>query len=591
MRLSILLSAAVVPLLMAGCMSVMKAPEPTGSAARESQNADFANALSSFAKGKIEQHVYGAASWEATTRFLDAAEQQPENENVVRHAVFGLIFNGKHEQAIELLKKACRANPTNVEMQISLGSIYQLTGNLPNAIEVFEKALERRPTEAQSYMNLAGALLQNNQQQKALEYLRKGSSASSNSYQLSNMALREANMNLAQRNLEGAIPWFAFLAENSRVNRGRFLGTVAEIYHSIGRTNDAIRYLEMTAGEQLSEPDLAVKLALDLAQENPQKILNILRKLDERHPDSFLVRLVMGSVYGMMKQYDKAVAVFQKLEAVAGKERADIYLALADIYYRMESSSNALRYVEKAIADESAGPEAFVRSAILLVDRDGDKALAVLLDGRERFPDDLPILSTVAFLYGIRKEYDKAIAAFQDTLDAAEREGTGKLSGRFYLNYGSVCERSGDLARAEKVFQECLSIYPDNHQVLNYLAYMWAEKGKNLDEGFRLVKRALELDPENGAYLDTLGWIYYMQGKHDLALEYLTRALKIIKSDAVIFDHLGDLMKARNNNKEAASYWQKSLAADPGNEALRKKMLDNGIQPATASPLTGSKQK
>ena len=91
---------------------------------------------------------------------------------------------------------------------------------------------------------------------------------------------------------------------------------------------------------------------------------------------------------------------------------------------------------------------------------------------------------------------------------------------------------------------------------------MYAEDGKNLDEALTLVRRALEIDPENGAYLDSMGWVYYQRGDYEKARSFLEKALQFVE-DPVIYDHLGDTALKANNPQAALRYWEKSLEMEP----------------------------
>lgn len=99
---------------------------------------------------------------------------------------------------------------------------------------------------------------------------------------------------------------------------------------------------------------------------------------------------------------------------------------------------------------------------------------------------------------------------------------------------------------------------------MNYLAYMWAERGINLDKALEYATRAVKLAPEEGAYLDTLGWVYYQRGEYGKALDFLKKAARRIPDDPVVCDHLGDTWDALKEPGKARYYWQKSVNLEPG---------------------------
>ena len=115
-----------------------------------------------------------------------------------------------------------------------------------------------------------------------------------------------------------------------------------------------------------------------------------------------------------------------------------------------------------------------------------------------------------------------------------------------------------------------------NAAACNYLAYMWAEKGVKLDQAFKYVSKALKLNPKSGAFLDTLGWIYYMNEQYKEALEQISHAAEIIPDDPTIIDHLGDVFDKLGDEKQALSHWERSFVLDPENAKVAEKLSQHG---------------
>jgi tetratricopeptide (TPR) repeat protein len=103
---------------------------------------------------------------------------------------------------------------------------------------------------------------------------------------------------------------------------------------------------------------------------------------------------------------------------------------------------------------------------------------------------------------------------------------------------------------------------PTHAQALNFLGYMLADRGERLEEAVSLIDRALALDPDNGSYLDSLGWAYFKLRRHDDARHYLSRAAEQLPSNSVVQDHLGDALAALGRHADAIAAWQRALAGD-----------------------------
>jgi tetratricopeptide (TPR) repeat protein len=129
-----------------------------------------------------------------------------------------------------------------------------------------------------------------------------------------------------------------------------------------------------------------------------------------------------------------------------------------------------------------------------------------------------------------------------------------------------------DYENVAKAMMETLELDPDNANANNLLGYMWAEQGINLDESIALIERALELEPDNGAFIDSLGWAYYKKGWLERALKQLELAASSIPDDPVILDHLGDVYFDLERFDEAEKAWEQSLENDPGSIEVKEKL-------------------
>jgi Tfp pilus assembly protein PilF len=149
---------------------------------------------------------------------------------------------------------------------------------------------------------------------------------------------------------------------------------------------------------------------------------------------------------------------------------------------------------------------------------------------------------------------------------------------------GAMYERQKKYDASEAEFRKVLKINPDNAEALNYLGYMLADRAVRLDEAYQLIKKAIDQDPGNGPFLDSLGWVYYRQGKLEEAEQMLTRALEKIGQDPTVHDHLGDVYAKLGKTREAVTQWQASLKAsqtqtpgesDPDEVAKVTKKIDD----------------
>ena len=136
---------------------------------------------------------------------------------------------------------------------------------------------------------------------------------------------------------------------------------------------------------------------------------------------------------------------------------------------------------------------------------------------------------------------------------------------------GSAFERHGDYAEAEKYFRKCLELSPRFAEAMNYLGYMWAERGEKLDEAKKLIEKAVELEPQNAAFLDSMGWVLFKLKQPREALGWLQKAVQHAKEpDPTLYDHLGDIYCDLRQLDKARDAWRKSLDLEPNDQVKQK---------------------
>ena len=140
-------------------------------------------------------------------------------------------------------------------------------------------------------------------------------------------------------------------------------------------------------------------------------------------------------------------------------------------------------------------------------------------------------------------------------------------------------ERSKKWENAEKDFLLALKLSPDQPLVLNYLGYTWIDFGINLDEAENLIKKAVKLRPNDGYFVDSLGWAYYRKGEYKRAVNELEKAVSLVPYDPIINDHLGDALFRAGYKNEAIYQWKRALLYNPDEElkAIIKLKLNKGL--------------
>ena len=165
----------------------------------------------------------------------------------------------------------------------------------------------------------------------------------------------------------------------------------------------------------------------------------------------------------------------------------------------------------------------------------------------------------LAFAYRKLEDTASEIQTYKHGLARVKDEQSAE---KLLFTLGAAYERSNMFDSAIAIFNTLVIEKPENHQALNYLGYMLADKGVELMRAKELIEKALELAPDNPAYLDSYGWVFYRLGEYKKAKKYLEQAAGLTK-DAVIFNHLGDAYDALGDTKKAEEWRGKALELDP----------------------------
>lgn len=264
----------------------------------------------------------------------------------------------------------------------------------------------------------------------------------------------------------------------------------------------------------------------------------------------------LGFAQMQLGEYDGAIATFERARGVAkGDTTYDTYLAQAHLNARhYDQARTLLQPLRAARPDDPRLAQLEARALVGSGKR--DEAIGVLQAAVKANPHEASSYLSLADLLAEGTKLDDAMRV----LDEAGRQFPDNLNVPFQR--GALLDRAKEPARAETAFREVLRRDPLHAPALNYLGYMFAERGERLDEAVELIERALKIDPDNGSYLDSLGWAYFRQRKHDLARQHLARAAEQLPANSVVQDHLGDTLEALGAHADAAAAWERALAGD-----------------------------
>jgi tetratricopeptide (TPR) repeat protein len=280
----------------------------------------------------------------------------------------------------------------------------------------------------------------------------------------------------------------------------------------------------------------------------------------------------LGFAYQELGDYDKAIGAFDEAHRLAPNDTSiTAYLVQANLSGKKYAA--ALEIARKARTD-NADDVRFVRLEAQALRQTGkpDEAVSLLQEFVRQQPDKPESYVALAQVYVDNKRGADAVKVLQD----AQQKFPADTTIPFEL--GAVLDKQKRFADAESAFRQVLSKDPDHAAALNYLGYMFAERGERLDESVTLLKKALAIEPDNGSYLDSLGWAYYKADKLDLAVTNLERAAEQLQTNSVIQDHYGDVLFKLSRYDDAIAAWTRAIDGD--GDSIDRASIDKKIKSA-----------
>jgi len=505
----------------------------------------------------------------------------PGQSDLASRVAVLLIQQEDFPQAIDVLKDAIKANPNDGEPYRQLAFIYaKYLKKTDQAVDYANRAIALNPTDIDAYQRLCEIELAAGQQQKALNALD--------------------------------------LAKKVKTNDASFWTRLGKLYAAVlftpeaqpkpeelKRVNEIFKKAVANAGD---DPAILKDVAdYYAASQQLQEAIPLYLRVIELQPDDANAREKLATGFILTDQRGKAVELLEQIikEHPEKYQPYDLLAQVLDDEARSLQRENRLDEAKARFAKVAANYEqsllinpnhagTYLRLAELLLGplKNPERAVKFLAEARRRFPGAPEIVYYLAIAQREAKQTQRAVATFEEALREAQLDQNNEIvNAKFYFNYGVTAEQAGLYEKAADLLRGSIALDPTNAaEAYNYLGYMWADHNMHLDEAKEMIERALQIEPNNGSYLDSLGWVEFRQGKFDQALADLLRAVKNLdREDPIVFEHIGDTYLKLQRVPEALESWQKAFALDPKNSKLAEKiestktMIGSGSSAKTSS--------
>jgi tetratricopeptide (TPR) repeat protein len=458
-------------------------------------------------------------------------KDDPENESAVEQLTQLLLDEGKSSEAVALLEGMTNRTSSPLLFDL-LGDAYTQTKNLPKAEDAYRKATELDPTELSHQRGLGQTLMSEEKFPEALTVYQKLAEAMPDD---ADIYLRIAQIYREMHQLDRAEESLLKARQYAPGNL-EVMYNEAMLYQAQGRDEDAIRVL--------SDAIAGVKGQSAVLPSRRRSLAVLYQEL--------------GQLYKDRQNYQAAVFTFSELGHLGDEEDRRARLLIMDAYRSAKDLPKALQAGKEALTKYPNDPAIRASQALLLGENEQtDEGVKMLRAQLTKSDADRDTYISIAQVYERAKRFREA----EEAARAAEvLPGRPRDNEMVWFVLGAIYERQKFFDKAEEQFKKSLAVNPKNGSVLNYYGYMLGDLGQRLDEAADLVQRALKEEPYNGAYLDSMGWIYYRQNKLDDAVTTLRQALARDSHDPTIHSHLGDVYAKLGRNELAAAEWEKSLS-------------------------------
>ena len=483
-----------------------------------------------------------------------AIKIDPNSEEAVTTLAMLYTDEGDTAHALKVLS-SIPDSARSAKLYSALGAAYEQRKEYKNAIDSYKHAIMLDRDNLDAIRGLAENYLNDGQLEAALEQYKVISDSNPEDAQtyvrIAEIYRRQAKYDLALENLKHADTLIPDTAEVPY--------SMAAVYQAQGRYDEAAKLLQ----DLLKKTEKSSEIGTSQTDRNNRAI--------------FIERL--GMVYREQENYTAAVETFRKMLPLGDENARSGYQEIIDTYRDSKQWPQATAAAKEAVQKLPNDRDLrMVLDAQLADMGEFDQAVADIKGMLKGGPEDRDVHLRLAIIYTRARRWSDA----EQSLAKAEQL-SGKPDDKAYVSFlrGDLYQRQKMFDQADTEFRKVLAVTPPTDPqaaaTLNYLGYMNADRGVKLEESLNYIKQALTFEPNNGAYLDSLGWAYFKLGKYDMAEENLNKAAVHMGSDPTVQEHLGDLYQKTGRLKLAASHWDravqewnKTVPAEQDSEAFAK---------------------
>jgi tetratricopeptide (TPR) repeat protein len=481
---------------------------------------------------------------------------------------------GDYSNASYYAQIAANSEPENRWYQLQLAEIYRQSGRYEAIIDVFDTILNYHPDDVDVLFLKAQAYVEFGQLEKSNETLDKLIELRGSEFEFHLRKFQNFN---AMQQQEKALEQLEIMRE---LNPGN-LSTL----HSISQY-----YLE------LNDEDMARETLLDARERNPRdpQTLILLAEIFinneewENLGETFLSMIEDPLLYPTQKMElvqflyaqhqqrpEEEILVNQTENAIISFSRSEpeygpAQLIASEFFIQQNKPELALETLERASEAAPEEPDVWSqRLQILFSQQRYEEVIGLSEKALDFAPNNAFVLFFTGASYMMDNQYEEAAELLEEASNAPARRNFRSI---IYGTLGDVNQELDRWNQATEAYSMALRLDRNNHNALNNYAYFLSDREERLDDALEMAERAISIEPENAAYLDTIGWIHFKMGNYEEALTYIQKAVDTGDASAEVFEHLGDVYSELGDDENAKLWWNRAFEMDPDRNHLKERI-------------------
>jgi len=486
---------------------------------------------------------------EATDNYRQAVAYDPKVESLREKLAIHLLREGEIEELISVCEKGLELFPDNMTLNMTLADVLAARGESARAHTYYENVIKADPGGSRAYLLNGTLYVGQGDYEEARKMFDKvvlvEPSNPLGHHHLGREALRSGQLSDAEREFRKAVslkPNFVEAREH-----------LAWVLEKQGKADEAIKeynlLLKLEPGNRRIRDHLEAIRQWGVPKTDPADHQGIPPELLD-HPN---VHLEIATVYFEQAMYLKALEEFRLM--LVGKESQEPHVLMARIYEILGRLDKAIAEFETLRKIKPDSIEIITYMARLYsLNGETEAAIPLIQEAISIEPGNDSLYHSLALAHMSVESYGPAIEAMRQAITLNANKDS------YYFELGALLERAGEFDSAIENMQRAIELNPMHSNAHNFLGYMYALEGRYLDKALDHLNKALAIQPRNGYFLDSLGWIYFKKGEPKKALSEIQKAMVYTPPDPVLYDHLGDIHYSLENYSEASDAWRMSLS-------------------------------